>query len=95
MTFTVPADIGNPGNKLFGDRPFTHWPTAVLTALLFAILFEAIYVVAMSLLGDPLAIGLDALAFGLLAFVGYIAVVGLVRRTNNKSNAPRTGSDQP
>jgi hypothetical protein len=63
----------------------------VATAFAFAILFELVYVVAMSLLGEEFAIGPDSIRFGLVAFVGYLVVVALVR--NSGTNADPT--DQP
>ncbi|NNE36606.1 MAG: hypothetical protein HKN13_15335 [Rhodothermales bacterium] len=77
---------------MFGDRPFSHWPTVIATAFAFAILFELVYVVSMSLLGDPLEIGPDSILFGLAAFVGYLIVVAIIRR--NPSSA-ESGHDQP
>lgn len=76
---------------MFGDRPFSHWPTAVATAFAFAILFELVYVVSMSLLGEEFSLGPDSLRFGLIAFIGYLVVVALIRKT--ATNTDRT--DQP
>lgn len=80
---------------MFGDRPFSHWPTAIATALVFSILFELVYVVSMSLLGDEFGIGPDSIAFGLLAFVGYLVVVAIVRRSPESGQAKGDGRDQP
>ncbi len=77
---------------MFGNRPFSHWPTAVASAFAFAILFELVYIVSMTLIGDDFAIGTDSIVFGVVAFLGYLVVVAFVRRTEGVNTSD---VDQP
>ena len=78
---------------MFGDRPFRHWPTTVATGVIFALLFEAVYALAMTLIGEGYPGAAEAMIFGLIAFLGFLAAVAIVRVQQDRER--RGGTDQP
>ncbi|GIV59433.1 hypothetical protein GQ464_005800 [Rhodocaloribacter litoris] len=64
---------------MFDDRAFRTWPRVITVALTFAFLFGLIAVLSDLLFDGVLRLSPRALGFGLLAFIGYLGVAGLIR----------------
>lgn len=66
---------------MFGDRPFRRVPLILIGATVFATLFEAVWLLAEYVTGGDFSLTLESIAFFCVAFVGYVCVALLIRRS--------------
>ena len=59
----------------------------MITAVVFALLFEAVYALAMALIGDGYPGAGEAMLFGLIALVGFLGAVAVVRYLQDREGA--------
>ena len=72
---------------MFDSTAFNSWPAIVLGALVFGILFGAVGMLSDFLFTGDLRITRFAAGFAGCAFVGYLVVTALARRSERMSDA--------
>ena len=64
---------------MFTERAFTTWPLVLVGATIFALLFGLVAMMADGLFDGVLRLNRSVLAFGSLAFAGYVLVAAMLR----------------
>lgn len=65
---------------MFGDGPFRRLPLVFIGAIIFASLFEAVWLLTEYVTSGVFSLTRTSLLFFFVAFVGYVAVALLIRR---------------
>ena len=73
---------------MFDERAFQTWPLVILGGLCFGGLFAVLSMMTDLLFDGTFAMSRSAMSFGIVAFIGYLAVSLLIRRSDSKDNTP-------